>query len=127
MQRLQFAPGGVSSFSGLKLRRPALLTVQDIVPLQNRYMKILHTELCLCNTLVECTAGICRCFFAVDGTARTAQEMQDWLGLDESLRTGWDLYNHLMDVLGRTVGDPGMTGFVGEQPAVVMKNGGKKR
>lgn len=40
---------------------------------------------------------------------------------------GLGTYSHLMDVLGRTVGDPGMTGFVGEQPAVVMKNGGKKR
>jgi hypothetical protein len=94
--------------------------------MKQMYVETLHAELRLCNTWVQRTAVTCKYLFKEDGTARTPAERDSWFQKTEPKRKGWDLYKHLVEVMGKGVGDPCMTGFVGEQQASLMKDGGKK-
>lgn len=92
--------------------------MQELIPLQRRYIEVLHLELNVCNAWIAHAAGNLAWLLGKDGQPRTsAQGSCD--------QDGFDFFAHLVRVHGSGLKRP-RTQFGGGQCAIVFQDGGAR-
>ena len=102
------------------------MCIQKLVPLERRYIEILHLELNVCNSWVTHAARILGFLLDRAGHPRDLEGTPpgEWEQLPGAQQIGFDLLAHLVKVHGSKMRKP-RTQFSGTQCATLYKGGGK--